>query len=377
MKVRLIILCLILLCMCIHCQTPDIPYTISWAALPSLPAVGGQAEPYGVAGPYTGVHNNALIIAGGSNFPEPRWETSKTFHNTIFVLVKEGENKYIWIRGGQLPFSAAYGACVSTPSGVLCMGAYDNSKVYDNVFLLSFDKGSGIVRYTPLPSLPSPCCNMYATIIGSMVYVAGGQSGLDLNTAMNNLWRADISGIEEGKLIWDKLPSWPGPPRAFNLTVAQKNLKTTCVYVISGRRASNNSKVENLQDVYEFNPDTYSQIIESKTAASPWCRMNDVPQCVMAGTAAVVGDRFIGVFGGADVDVNISDSLKRVQPLFSKVTFAFDTYENKWFETEPSPLNHVTTIAVQWDNKIIIPCGEIKPRTRTPEILVASPELKK
>ena len=245
--------------MCIHSQTPDIPYTISWAELPSLPAVGGQAESYGVAGPYTGIHNNALIIAGGSNFPEPRWETSKTFHNTIFVLVKEGENKYKWIRGGQLPFSAAYGACVSTSSGVLCMGGYDNTEVYDNVFLLSFDAASGKVKYTALPPLPSPCCNTYAALIGSVVYVAGGQSGPDLNTAMTNFWRADISGIKKGKLIWEKLPSWPGPSRAFNLTVAQKNRESECIYVISGRRASANSNAENLQDVYEFNPDVYRQ----------------------------------------------------------------------------------------------------------------------
>ena len=377
MKFHINILCLILLSITIYAQTSDIPYTIRWSELPLLPPVGGQLESYGVAGPYTGMSNNALIVAGGSNFPEPRWETWKMFHNNIWVLVIKEVNKYKWIDGGNLPFSAGYGACVSTSYDVLCMGGCDNSKVYDNVFLLFFDVTSGEVKYTALPSLPSPCCNMYAALIGNMVYVAGGQSGLDLSTTMTNFWRADISGIKEGHLSWEKLPSWPGPSRAFNLTVAQKNREgTTCIYVISGRRESNNSTVENLRDVYEFNPVRYNLSLNGKSTQTVWRRMTDAPHCVMDGTAAAVGNRFIGVFGGADVAVDISDSLKRIQPLFSKVTFAFDTYKNKWYQTGSSPMNHVTTTAVSWGNKIIIPCGEIKPRTRTPEILVATPVLK-
>ena len=368
MKIQIIIPFL-LMCGMLCAQNPSMPYSIHWSELPSLPPVGDQTEAIGVAGPYAGVHNDALIIAGGSNFPEPRWETAKEFHNTIWVLLKKGKDTLEWINGGTLPFKTGYGACVSTPSGVLCMGGCDNQKVIREVFLLSFDKTSKKVKYTSLASLPKPCCNTYATIIGSKVYIAGGQSGMDLISAMTNFWRADISGIKKGVVIWEELPAWPGPPRAFNLVAAQKNGKSTCVYVFSGRHIPGTSKVENLQDVYEFNPDKYEQIVRGKAIDSPWRRMEDVPQCVMAGTAAAVGNRYIGVFGGADVDVNISDSLKRVQPLFKKVTFAFDTYSNHWIQTGPSPMNHVTTMAVPWGKKIIIPSGEIKPRTRTPEIL--------
>ncbi len=75
---------------------------------------------------------------------------------------------------------------------------------------------------------------MYVAIIGNTVYVAGGQSGLDLSTAMSNFWRADITKIKERKIVWEILPAWPGPSRAFNLIAAQKNGKTTCIYVISG-----------------------------------------------------------------------------------------------------------------------------------------------
>jgi SSS family solute:Na+ symporter len=372
MKIRIIIPFL-LMCGIISAQNPSMPYSLSWSELPSLPPVGGQPDAYGVAGPYAGIHNDALIIAGGSNFPEPRWDTSKEFHNAIWVLSKKGKDKYEWINGGILPFKAGYGACISTASGVLCMGGCDNQKVFSDVFLLSFDKTTKKVKYTSLTSLPAPCCNTYAAVIGKTVYIAGGQSGLDLSSAMTNFWRADISGLKNGVVDWELMPAWPGPPRAFNLVAAQKNGKSTCVYVFSGRHIPGKSKVENLQDVYEFNPDKYKQITQGKSTESPWRRMNDVPRCVMAGTAASVGSRFISVFGGADVDVNIPDSLKRIQPLFKKVTFVFDTYSNNWIQTGPSPMNHVTTIAVPWGKMIVIPSGEIKPRTRTPEILSATP----
>ena len=50
--------------------SPPVP-DLSWSELPSLP------DPLGVAGPFAGVHNDALIVAGGANFPRPVWENEK------------------------------------------------------------------------------------------------------------------------------------------------------------------------------------------------------------------------------------------------------------------------------------------------------------
>ena len=47
-------------------------------ALPDLP------DAIGMAGPFVGVHNDALIVAGGANFPvaggEDLWEVPKIYH---------------------------------------------------------------------------------------------------------------------------------------------------------------------------------------------------------------------------------------------------------------------------------------------------------
>ena len=46
---------------------------LSWKELPSLP---GEL---GVAGPFAGAHNDALIVAGGANFARPVWKHEKAF----------------------------------------------------------------------------------------------------------------------------------------------------------------------------------------------------------------------------------------------------------------------------------------------------------
>ncbi len=91
---------------------------LDWRQLPDLP------DALGVAGPFVGVHNDALIVAGGANFPQPVWENEKVWHDRIHVLTKTDDG-YPWKSGGTLPRPIAYGAAVSTPDGVVCMGGND------------------------------------------------------------------------------------------------------------------------------------------------------------------------------------------------------------------------------------------------------------
>ncbi|MGB4738500.1 MAG: hypothetical protein WBH50_09915, partial [Fuerstiella sp.] len=66
---------------------------LDWQALPDLP------DELGVAGPFVGVHNNALIVAGGANFPKPVWDTNKVWKDAIHVLQKTAAG-YQWKSGG-------------------------------------------------------------------------------------------------------------------------------------------------------------------------------------------------------------------------------------------------------------------------------------
>lgn len=43
---------------------------LEWDELSALPSASGQKEALGVAGPFAGISNDALIVAGGANFPK-------------------------------------------------------------------------------------------------------------------------------------------------------------------------------------------------------------------------------------------------------------------------------------------------------------------
>ena len=223
-------------------------HSLNWNELPPLP------NTVGVAGPFAGVHNNALIVAGGANFAPPVWESEKEWHAAIHVLVRDGD-RYQWKDGGKLPRPTGYGAAVSTPQGVVCMGGNDAGEIFDAAYLLQVDAKTGAVTQTELPSLPRPCAYSSATAIGDVVYLIGGQSGLTLDTAMNNVWSLDMSNLGNDSLAWTQHEPMPAPSRAFNITVAQHDGYHQSIYVISGRRQQGEDP-QFLKDVWQFTPST-------------------------------------------------------------------------------------------------------------------------
>jgi len=185
---------------------------------------------------------------------------------------------------------------------------------------------------------------------------------------MRNLWVLDLSAEGTPDFEWKQLPPWPGPERAFNLAVVQHNGFHDCLYVLSGRRRSG-AGIVFLKDVYEFHPGTISE-----SYGGSWRRMADAPACVMAGTAAAVGQSHIFVFGGADGSLYArSEELKDLHPGFPKRALAFHTITGTWTDAGGIPINQVTTRAVTWDGMIVIPTGEVRPRVRTPKVFTVQP----
>ena len=340
----------------LHAQDPKM---LSWKELPSLP------DDLGVAGPFAGVHNDALIVAGGANFPLPVWETEKVWRDKIYVLTKSGD-QYEWTDGGTLFKPKAYGAAVSTGDGVVCIGGNDAEKPFDEVFLLAWDPKTRSIKRTEYPALPTPCAYAAAALIGDVIYMAGGQSGQSLDTATNNLWSLDLSKkAVPAEFEWKELSACPGPTRAFNLTVHQHNGFNDCVYVMSGRRqkSSDPDSVEFLKDVWEFTP-----------ATNKWRQRADMPRCMMAGTGIGSGQSNIFVLGGADGSLFFrGNELKDDHPGFPKEALSYHTITDTWISAGKIPKNHVTTIAVKWGKEIIIPSGEVRPRVRSPIVWSITP----
>ncbi|MCR9202836.1 MAG: sodium/solute symporter [Planctomycetaceae bacterium] len=329
--------------------------TLTWQPQASIP------DQLGLAGPVVGVHNHALIVAGGANFPQPVWDNSKVWHDAIYAATRDKDG-LTWQPAGKLKFPIGYGACVSTPDGVLCIGGNDADRSFSDVFLLQYDKDTAAVTQTELPRLPHAFVYAAAARIGHRVFVAGGQTSAELRSATSELWTLDLSQQQTEQFEWTQLPSCPGPSRAFALLTAQHNGYNDCLYLTSGRReavaADGTSQIEFLTDHWEYNPVTQS-----------WRQRSDIPACMMAGTSAAVGQSHIMVFGGADGSRFFqADELKDDHPGFPKTAWAYHTITNTWITAGDTPANHVTTTAVRWDDDIIIATGEVRPRVRSPKV---------
>lgn len=360
---------------------------LEWSELPALP------DALGVAGPVVGVHNDALIVGGGANFPvaegEDLWEVSKVWHDDAWVLVREKDEdgkpsgELRWIDGFKLDRPVGYGACVSMKSGVACLGGCDANETFDECFIISWDPETEKLTQSELPSLPQPCAFGSAAVMGGYIYIAGGMSGSSLDTAMNNFWRLKIESPGVFAEAWEVLPAWEGPTRAVNITVAQHNGFNDCVYVISGRRQREGTDdvagIECLTDVYEFNPTRFDATLNNPatgeyTGESPWRQRADVPACVMAGSAVAIGQSHVFVLSGADGSLlTKAAELKDDHPGFPRRTWAYHTITDTWVDSGASPSNQVTTPPVKWDDQVIIASGEIRPRVRTTTVWAIKP----
>ena len=361
---RLESLVIILLTACVHVAVADgragqIPAETSlleWTRLPDLP------DELGVAGAFVGVHNDVLIVAGGTHFSRPEWATSKIWENRVHVLSRT-ESGYVWQNGGSLPRFIAYGAAVSTSEGVVCMGGNDVHATFRDVFVLRWNPATHSIERSQFPSLPRPCAYGQAVLVGNTIYFAGGQSGADLSTAMQNFWSLNLSCRHNPEeFTWEEREAWPGPPRAFNLTVCQHNGYEECVYVISGRR-KDRGNVQFLSDVWEFSP-----------ASGQWRRRQDAPRCVMGGTGIGLGQSHIFVLGGADGSLFLqTDELRDRHPGFPREALAYHTITDRWTSAGVSPCNHLATVPVMWHGRAIIASGETKPRVRSPSVWSVQP----
>jgi len=347
---------------------------LHWQQLPDLP------EALGLGGPVVGVHGDALIVAGGANFPvgqaEDLWDVAKVWHDAAYVLVRAESDSYRWLDGFSLETPVAYAACVNTPWGVACLGGSDGKRALSDCFLLQWDAKEKSLQKIPLPPLPGPCIYGAAAMIDGAIYLAGGQSGMELPSATNSFRRLDLGSLEEHdtKAVWQTLPDCPGPARAFNLTVAQHNGFNDCIYVLSGRRQTDGVEgtdgIDFLTDVYEFDPTRYRVDGDSR----PWRRRADVPRCVMAGTAAPVGQSHVFVLSGADGSLmSRADELKDRHPGFPRRALAYHTITDTWIDAGQIPANQVTTPATTWGDAIIVATGEVRPRVRTPAVWAVTP----
>ncbi len=186
-------------------------------------AVGGVQ---GVSAPFAGSTGGALLVAGGCNFPGvPAAEGGeKVFYDSVYVMAHpEADGR--WEAVGRLSRPAAYGASVSVPEGVVCIGGTDGKESFAGVSLLTY--AGGEISTKELTPLPVGLDNMTAAFGGGYIYVAGGQTAGKPSFAA---WRMAWPGGTQ----WEQLPDVPGGARIQPVGVVQNGNTGPCFYLMGG-----------------------------------------------------------------------------------------------------------------------------------------------
>lgn len=326
--------------------------TGSWNELPPLP------DDHGFAGALAGVSSDALIVAGGANFPDaPPWEGGlKTWHDSVFLLERPDG---AWRRAGALPGPRGYGVSVTTDGGVLCIGGSDAEQHHAECFLLKWEDGG--LRTLAYPPLPLTLAEMTGALLGREVHVVGGITGPASTTAENVHLILDLDALDRG---WRRAV-FPGPARI--LAVAA--VRSEAFFVMSGASLAADADGRPLRtyltDAWRYHP------------RSGWQAIADMPRPAVAAPspAPAAGASHFMVIGGDDGS-RVGFQPVAEHPGFPRSILAYDTITRTWAEHGELPAAMrppVTVPTTVWNNRTVIPSGEIRPATRTPRVLTFAP----
>lgn len=361
-----------------HAETPETPSrdVLVWSQLPPLP------DKVGFAGPIVGIADKALVVAGGSNFPEGRpWDgATKIWHDRIFILRQpDGEWQELSQR---LPQPLASPIAITIPEGILVIGGGDGEKHFSEVYLLKLNGDR--VEFVEYPSLPEPLALASGAKLGKVVYVAGGITDPKATAASPNFYALDLD-VPADKRKWKKLETWPGPPRMLAAAAGQDD----GFYLFSGtdlRAGPDGAPVRTyLTDAYRYDP-----------KKKEWKKVCDVPRpaAAVASPAPTMGNSHILLLGGdtGEFASRVSE-IKDDHPGFQRDVLAYHTTTDTWTNfgdmprvKGPDPANQpnegvwppAVTGAAWWKGddgkeRLVVPSGEVRPGVRTPRVLVATP----
>jgi N-acetylneuraminate epimerase len=324
-----------------------------WSQLAPLP------DKLGVAGAFAGVSgggDGSLLVAGGANFPDKKpWEGGrKVWSDAVYVLPRPGVP---WELAGRLPRPLGYGVSASYRDGVVCVGGSDADRHYADAFRLEVKAGKLVT--TPLPPLPVRIANGCGTLLGDVLYVAGGQDKPDATTASAAVYRIDLAAADPR---WQVVDPIPGGGRILAVAAACDGAFWVAggAALVPGGADGKPARLY-LADAYRYDP------------AAGWRRVADLPRPAVAAPSPAPADgRGFYVLGGDD------GSQTAVPPdrhrSFGDSVLRFDLKSAKWTEAGKLPAPRVTTACVSWGRSWVVPSGEMRPGVRSPEVWRWTPD---
>ncbi|ATP56426.1 galactose oxidase [Pedobacter ginsengisoli] len=358
---------------------------VQWCTAAKLQNADGSTS-LGFAGAVNAVFNDALMVAGGANFPDKMpWEGGKKYYSDrIQILIKQNGN-FAWGTkplAAKLPEPVAYCGNTATDLGVVYAGGEGPNGLSNKAFIINWDTSDLDINIKRLADLPFAVTNAGLTHVGNVVYLVGGDKE---KNSSDSFYMLDLNANEAS---WEKLPDLP-MQLANALVVAQANK----IFVIGGRTktASGISDLHHTTFAYDLKAGTWQQLAD----------ISDGKQITnfSAGAGVAVANDLILVAGGDNGEVfhkieNYISQIAKSQSQqekdkltieknklsinhkgFYKAQLVYNVTTNKWAKIGQLPfLAHVTTTAAKWGNDIVLSNGEIKPGVRTPSVMIGKIE---
>jgi N-acetylneuraminic acid mutarotase len=318
----------------------------------------------GFAGSVAGICNGALVMIGGSNFPNgsrPWNGGTKVWYDHVYRLEKiKGKWEYV----GKLPFEIGYAVAVSWNNKLVVAGG-SNAKGHSNkLFTLEILNDEIKIEY--LPDLPISIANATGALINNTLYIAGGLESPNSSETLKTFYAINLENYTT-KSKWNQLESWEGPSRMLSASASDEEN----FYLISGVDLHKAEGQENISRVYLT--DSYQYNIQSQK----WTKLQELPHPTVAAPnpSPIIGNH-IYILGGDDGE-HAHHSLKEIHPGFSSKLLSYSIEENEWqeihYKDSKKRLIPVTTPMISWKNGFVIVGGEAKPGIRTNKVLFIKP----
>ena len=337
-----------------------------------LPEIPDAAYAKGVSAPFCGVVGDALVVAGGANFPDKSLLEggAKRVYADIWIL-SDGE----WVHAGVLPDSTAYGATFAVDDALILVGGNTCGVTTDKVYELTLRDGKAALR--ALPPLPEPMEQCGWTRDGDRLYLVGGVG----TTA--------VYACTIGEYAWSKLADLPEPlvqPVAFasggnlyvwggynpeTLEVSDKGLCLQISPLASLGRNDNNAVI----------PTEVPAVISSEVEKSSWREAPSIPDggTFVGATGVTLPDGRLAVVGGVNRAIfaralhNTPEdripylSKEPAEYQFRQAVYAFDPVSGAWtlLGADPACALAGPGVAVRPDGGLFVVGGELKPGVRS------------
>lgn len=325
--------------------------------VPAVCSLAPLPDAHGFAGMFAGVSGGALLCAGGANFPGKSLAEGgkKAWSDRVFVL---SDPAGPWREVGRLPRANGYGVSATWRDAVVIVGGGDAQENFRTATLMRWD---GVrLSFAALPELPVPVANGCGTVVGDVLYVAGGQ---DAPSATSTLKRCFALNLAVGDSTWREIP-WPVGQAGRILAVAAAH--DGWFYLFSGAdlfpNAQGQPERHYLADAWRYRPD------------AGWQRLADLPHSIAAAPSPAMTDgatRLV-IAGGVSPEFLATLPKDAPHPGFPREILSYDTTSNTWTADTPAPDGQpprVTTPSAAWQDCWVIPSGEVAPGIRTPTVL--------